>query len=256
MPQVRVNGVDLFYHVEGEGRVVVFCHGVGGNHLSWWQQVPHFARHFRCVTFDHRGFALSPNTEEGVGAEAFSTDLAKLLDHLAIDEPVFLVGQSMGGRTVVNFTKRFPERVRAIVMCGSVGNVRTPELDRIRKEVSSALPADRLHVAMAHRVLEEQPHLLYLFKLIRMRNPTRPKKFLWRDNSPGTTPEELARFKVPALFLVGEEDRIAPPHMVEAAYRHFPNARLQRVPDTGHSIYFEQPELFNRTLMEFFREAM
>ncbi len=251
MPHVSINGIDLFYHVEGEGPTLVFCHGVGGNHLSWWQQVPFFSRYFRCVTFDHRGFALSPNTVDGVGAEAFSSDLAALLDHLGADGRVFLVGQSMGGRTVVNFAKRFPDRVEAIVMSGSVGNVPTPELDRIRKEVSAALPADRLEAAMARRVLEERPHLLYLFKLISMRNPPHPKRFLWRDNSPGTTVDDLARLTVPALFLVGEEDRIAPPHMVEAAYRHFPNARLQRIPDAGHSIYFEQPDQFNRAVMEF-----
>ena len=254
MAYARVNGIDLFYHEEGAGPAVVFCHGVGGNHLSWWQQIPVFSKRFRCITFDHRGFALTKNAD-GMGAEAFSDDLAGLLDHLDVPR-AFLVGQSMGGRTVLNFAKRFPERARAIVMAGSVANVRTPDLDRIRKEVRETQPKDRLKIAVAQRVWDEQPHVGYLFKLIRMRNGERPKEFLWRDNSPGTTAEELGRLKTPALFLVGEEDRIAPPHMVEEAFRHFANAGLRRVPEAGHSIYFERPELFNDTVMAFFEEHL
>ena len=255
MPTARVNGIGVYYEMEGQGPAVVFCHGVGGNHMSWWQQVPEFSRRFLCITFDHRGFALSPNTAEGVGAEAFSTDLAELLDHLGVQE-VFLVGQSMGGRTVLNFAKRFPHRAKAMVMAGSVANIRTPELDQLRREVSAGLPQDRLEVVLARRVWEERPQLGYLYKLLRMRNPERPPHFLWRDNRPGTTPEELAALTTPTLFMVGEEDRVCPPHVVESAYRHFPNATLRQVPEAGHSVYFEQPEVFNSMVMEFFEKHL
>ena len=118
MPTVRANGTDLYYSVEGEGPAIVLCHGVGGNHLSWWQQVPQLSRDFTCITFDHRGFASSPNLNDA-GAEAFSADLAELLDHLEITN-TFLVGQSMGGRTALNFAKRFPDRAKAIIMSGSI----------------------------------------------------------------------------------------------------------------------------------------
>ena len=254
MPTARVNGIDLYYEMEGEGPAAVFCHGVGGNHLSWWQQVPEFSRQFLCITFDHRGFALSPNTSDGVGAEAFATDLAELLDHLNVQE-AFLVGQSMGGRTVLNFAKRFPQRTKAFVMAGSVANIRTPELDVMRRETSAALP-DRLEAALASRVWEERPHIGYLYKLVRQRNPDRPRHFLWRDNQPGTVPEELAEMMTPVLLLVGEGDRICPPHQVEAVYRLFPNATLRKVPQAGHSVYFEQPEVFNPTVIEFFRQYL
>ena len=50
---------DLYYEVSGSGPALLFAHGLGGNHLSWWQQVAHFAPHYTCVTFAHRGFAPS-----------------------------------------------------------------------------------------------------------------------------------------------------------------------------------------------------
>ncbi|MCH8194639.1 MAG: alpha/beta hydrolase [Chloroflexi bacterium] len=254
MPKAPVNGIELHYETEGEGPAVVFCHGVGGNHMSWWQQVPEFARDFRAVVFDQRGFAESRLPPEAPGAEAFADDLAGLLDHLGIDE-AYLVGQSMGGRTVLNFARRHPHRVKAMVMAATMANIRTPELDQMRREVRERLPKDRLLFSMSARVWEERPDLGFLYKLIRSRNPDRPKNFLFRDNVPGTTAEDLASVTAPVLFIVGEEDQIAPPPCVETASRLFPNARLVRVPEAGHSVYFEQPQVFNRVVREFFDES-
>ncbi|HKC19737.1 MAG TPA: alpha/beta fold hydrolase, partial [Candidatus Dormibacteraeota bacterium] len=56
MPYLSVDGADLFYRVYGSGPAVVFAHGLGGAHMSWWQQVPTFSDRFTCVTFSHRGF--------------------------------------------------------------------------------------------------------------------------------------------------------------------------------------------------------
>src|SRR5207237_2066399 len=52
-------GCRLYYEADGTGPMLVFAHGLGGNHLSWWQQVPHFRDRYTCVTFSHRGFAPS-----------------------------------------------------------------------------------------------------------------------------------------------------------------------------------------------------
>ncbi len=254
MPKAPVNGIQLYYESEGEGPAVVFCHGVGGNHMSWWQQVPIFSKRFRCITIDQRGFAESRNPPGAPGAEAFADDLAGLLDHLGIEQ-AHVVGQSMGGRTALNFAKRFSHRVKAMVLSATLANIRTPEIDRMRREARERAGSDRLRYALAERTWQERPHLGYLFRLIRSRNPERPPRFMWRDNSPGTTPQEIARLQAPALFIVGQEDRISPPHAVEAACRLFPSARLVQVPGAGHSVYFEQPEAFNRAVLEFFDGA-
>ena len=70
MPKASVNGIELYYESHGEGPTIVFAHGVGGNHLVWWQQVAHFSRNFRCITFDHRGFGQSAEVPGGPGARA------------------------------------------------------------------------------------------------------------------------------------------------------------------------------------------
>ena len=59
MPFVATNSIELYYEIHGSGYPVVFAHGSGGNHLSWWQQIPFFSQHYTCITFDHRSFGLS-----------------------------------------------------------------------------------------------------------------------------------------------------------------------------------------------------
>jgi 3-oxoadipate enol-lactonase len=57
MPKAQVNGIELYYEVHGDGPAIVFAHGAGGNHLSWWQQVPVSASKYRCITAADRGRA-------------------------------------------------------------------------------------------------------------------------------------------------------------------------------------------------------
>lgn len=61
--RLRVDGAEVHYEVSGQGPAIVFAHGLGGNHMSWWQQVGHFRHTHTCVTFAHRGF--SPSWTEG-----------------------------------------------------------------------------------------------------------------------------------------------------------------------------------------------
>ena len=124
--RLEVGKFSLYYERVGAGAPIVFLHGLGGNHLSWWQQVPYFMRSFECVTVDQRGFGLSPDPD-GVFNRAHSSDLGALLDYLKIDKAV-LVGQSMGGWTIVGYALEHPERVAAMVMADTPGGIFTPEM--------------------------------------------------------------------------------------------------------------------------------
>ena len=123
MPFVDTNGISLYYEVHGRGPAVVFAHPGGGNHLSWWQQVPIFAQTYTCITFDHRGHGYTRDVRDDPGAAAYGQDLVGLLDHLAI-ETTAIVGQSMGGWTAVSVAQAYPERVRALVLANSTVSFR------------------------------------------------------------------------------------------------------------------------------------
>ena len=85
MPMAHVNGIEMYYESHGEGPAIVFAHGRGGNHMSWWRQVPVFSGEYRCIIFDHRGWGASVDLAGGPGRSAFVEDLKQLLDCLDVD---------------------------------------------------------------------------------------------------------------------------------------------------------------------------
>src|SRR5713101_9461136 len=128
MPFMVKDGFRLYYEdTGGPGPTVLFLHGAGGNHLSWWQQVQVFAEEYRCVTVDQRGFGQSPDVPGGPGPTALATDALALLDHLGIAQAT-IVAQSMGGWAAVGAAVRAPERGWAVVMANPVDNLTNPEL--------------------------------------------------------------------------------------------------------------------------------
>src|SRR6058998_1328609 len=134
------DGFRLYYEdTGGPGPTVLFLHGAGGNHLSWWQQVPVFAEEYRCLAVDHRGFGQSPDVSGGPGPAALATDAIALLDHLGIARAA-LVAQSMGGWSAVGAGVRAPERFWAIAMANTVGNLTNPEIAALRGKLSAASP--------------------------------------------------------------------------------------------------------------------
>ena len=132
MPKASVNGIELYYESHGEGPAIVFAHGAGGNHLSWFQQVPTFSRNYRCITFDHRGWGASIESNDGPGRSAFVEDLKQLLDYLEV-ERAYLVAQSMGGRTCLGFALAYPERTLGLVLGDTTGGVNDPALEEAQR---------------------------------------------------------------------------------------------------------------------------
>ena len=122
----------LHYEVTGSGPALIFAHGLGGNQMSWWQQVAYFAPYYTCVAFAHRGFAPSDPVAGGPDAADYAGDLAALIEHLKFTD-VRLVGQSMGGWTVLEYATTNPTRVKALVLSSTSGTIDRRSADPDRK---------------------------------------------------------------------------------------------------------------------------
>ncbi len=271
MPTTDVNGIQLYYEDHGKGFPVVFAHGAGGNHMSWWQQVPAFSRHYRCITFDHRGWGLSLDSDDH-GPVAFAADLTALLDRLNIDE-TFLVGQSMGGLTCLSFTIAQAARVRGLVMTNTFAGMRREVWlasdETLHSEVRAIWDrrrADGVKRALGPDFARENKDRAFLYKQIRMLNEHGPNhlqteaqvqrlRALERVPDTGATREALAALRVPVLFIGGEHDEVMPVSLMAIAQTLIPDARIVVVPGAGHSVYFEQPETFNHLVLDFFESC-
>ncbi len=260
MPYASVNGIDLYYESHGEGPAVVFAHGAGGNSLSWWQQVPFFSRRFRCITFDHRAFGRSRDGhgESQLGRRGFHDDLRALLDHLRIDE-TRVVAQSMGGRTAVGFALRNPGRCRGIVFAGTTGGAVDDEVRELQ-EAHRQSDAGRLPLmkrALAPSFRDDAPDRDFLYRSIARLNPPRARDFLAPiPGYRGSSAQRLADAGFPILFLVGEYDAITPPAVIERCHRAVARSRFAMIEGAGHSSYFERPDAFNQTVLEFLETTL
>ena len=260
MPMLPVPGAEITYESTGAGPALIMAHGLGGNQLSWWQQVPAFMDRYRCVTFAHRGFAPSTIEPGAPGATAFADDLALLIDHLGLEE-VRLVAQSMGGWTCLQYALRHPGRVKALVMCDTTGTLLHPDFPAIW----SAQPRGReqslfergIHPACGERMAAEQPALHYLYWQINNMATGIDKDVLRRQlGELRVTPvEALAKLTMPVLAIAGEEDIVIPPETVRIFAGAVPNGRFVSVPRAGHSVYFERAEEFNHILRDFLAEV-
>jgi len=253
MSFVETNGINLYYEVHGQGPVVVLAHPGGGNHLSWWQQVPAFAQAYTCITFDHRGHGYTRDLPDDPGAAAYAQDLVGLLDHLGIHQAA-IVGQSMGGWTAIGLAVAHPERVSALVLANSTGGIRDPELDRHFALVKTWHPRQIWAGAYTKDFARHDPPRAFLYQQITAWNTRRPAN-LGAQMQLIHRAEPIVEKQIPTLFLTGEEDVLLPPRLVGRVAGQIPHALFVKIPRVGHSAYFERPGEFNRIVLEFLRQS-
>ncbi|MSQ55885.1 MAG: alpha/beta fold hydrolase [Betaproteobacteria bacterium] len=251
MPYARVNGIDLYFESHGDGPAVVFLHGRGGNHLSWYQQVAAFRDRYRCIAIDHREFGLSRETPGGPGRRAFVDDLRELLEHLDVRRAC-LVGQSMGGFTALGYALRHAERVSGVVLSDTSGGINDERILAAFRQRLPSLPTDVAIRALSAEFRARDPVQAFLYAEIGRLAPTVRESLeglLTSEDGPGAG--DLKDYAVPTLVIVGELDIVVPPEVARLVAACLAGARLAVVPGAGHSVYFEKPAEFNRLLGEF-----
>jgi pimeloyl-ACP methyl ester carboxylesterase len=252
MPISSVNGVDLYYRVDGDGPPIVLAHGRASTHLSWCQQVPAFADKYSVITYDARGFGQST---EGPGEPTMHTqvdDLEGLVDHLQLDG-VVLVGQSMGGLATLQFAVRHPQRTRGLVLTSTPAGIDDDVVIARVKETRQKYD----HLPTPNRVfrpgfIEREPALLHLWLAQQASSPPYPASFL----DPllmggGPSVADLADLPFPTLVLTAQYDALVSPSVAARMCEILPRATMAVAEDCGHCVYWERPGFYNQTVRSF-----
>jgi 3-oxoadipate enol-lactonase len=259
-------GCTVFYEAVGQGPAIIFAHGLGGNHMSWFQQVAHFADRYTCIAIAHRGFAPSSPIAGGPNPADYAGDLAALIEHLNLTD-VRIVAQSMGGWSTVEYALTKPAGLKAIVLAGTTGTIDPLQIeDPERTRIAQWLQTDfanvpklferGIHPAAGERMAREQPAMHLLYRQIDDQNAALDKQavgarcFALRTRKP----EELRAVACPILFISGDEDVVIPPFAADAIARVVPGSRVAHIGDAGHSAYFERPQRFNEIVDAFFKD--
>ena len=223
-----------------------------GNHLSWWQQVPYFTSiGYQCISLDQRGFGFSPDPED-LFCKAHPIDLARLLDHLKIDR-VVLVGQSMGGWTIVGCAVERPDRIAGLVLSGSPGGIVSAAMEeRMRSANEAPTPPDSDMQLFAHDGLPQRRATAFLYDQIATLGAQPPTDRGTRLRAMNYDLDfASSRLTMPVLCIVGEKDNVFPPDAISELVTILADARLVTVPGCGHSVYFETATVFNQIVQNF-----
>jgi len=265
MPEARINGVQLHYEVSGSGVPLVFVHEFAGDSRSWNPQVKFFARRYQVITYNARGY---PPSDVPADPAAYSQDLAVedlrgLVRHLTLPAAHFC-GLSMGGYAVLHFGLRYPTLARSLVVAGcGYGSDDQLQFRRDAEELARRIEQHGMD-AVGATYAKGPTRVPFMTK-----DPRGWREFadaLAAHSSVGSARtmqgvqarrpsvydlrDALARLMVPTLIVNGDEDDpcLAPGLFLK---RHIPAAGLLVLPRTGHTMNLEEPDMFNRAVLDF-----
>jgi len=250
-------GAKLFYRdTGGNGVPVVLLHAATGSSQVWEYQLPAFtAAGFRVIAFDRRGWGRTEIEDAGPQVRTAAGDLLALVNSLGIDR-LHLVGTAAGGFVAFDFALAFPDRVRSLVVANSIGGVEDPEFvelgKKMRPQQFDALPPDVRELGPEYRASQPDgwKRWLDLEKISRPLGPPAPAQPL-RNR---ITFALLENLMAPTLLITGGADLYAPPAVLRLFATHIKGAETLVIPQAGHSAYWEQPDVFNRTVLDFLKK--
>ena len=259
--KVQVNTTYLAYDDHGIGIPVLFLHAFPLNREMWQGEVTALLGdgRYRLVALDWRGFGESDITTPVSTMEQFADDVAGLMDLLGIQQAV-LCGLSMGGYAAFAFLRKYPQRVAGLVLADTRPGADSPEAQANRENVARiaemqgvAAIAD-LQVPRLLSGYTRQHHPEVEIRVRHLIDTATPqgiaaasRGMAQRADSSGL----LVGITCPTLVIVGEEDSLIPPAVVQEYASQIPGVQFVVIPRAGHLSNLEQPELFLQTIRGF-----
>jgi pimeloyl-ACP methyl ester carboxylesterase len=256
---VEIHDGKLWYETKGEGMPVVFLHDGLISSATWDGQMDAFARHFRALRYDRRGYGQSDPPK---GPYSDVDDLHALFESLKLGRAV-LVGCSNGAKRAVDYTLAHPDRVEALVLIGPVISGLPYSEHFQRRGLVNFRPM--FQEKSREKLIEAWVQDPYLIDARNARTKARLRELLTKSPGPLTAPDSrdpdrpavgrLGEIRVPTLIVVGASD-IPDVHahagVLEAGVK---GARRVIFPGAGHLVQMEKPEELNREILGFLRPA-
>lgn len=260
MASVRVNDITLNVLDEGAGAPVLLVHGFPLDHTMWLAQIHDLAKDYRVIAPDLQGFGNSDVVADSVTMEQFADDLDALLTVLDVQQPVTLCGLSMGGYIAWQFARKFPQRLRSLILCDTRADADSAEgiearnkLARLVQEKGSTVAANALLPKLfAPQTAQDNPAVIESTQQVIL--GTTPRGIAAGLSGMAQRPDVtdwLPSIAVPTLVLVGEHDLISPPETMHAIAERIPGSVYHVVPNAGHMAPLENPENVNAAIRQF-----
>lgn len=267
MPYAMSSGVKLYYEEAGSGTPLLFAHEFGGDLRSWEPQLRFFSRRYRCIAYNARGWPPSDvRTEPELNTEDHAAgDIAAVLRHLGIAR-AHIVGLSMGAHATLLAAIRTPEIALSATIAGLGYGADVDTRDQFERDTLAF--AERFDTLGTREAI--QPYAINPYRVqYQNKDPRGWEEFraqfeghsaqgsasalrgvtLRRTRVPELE-SELRRLATPLLVITGDEDTpcLAPSLLIKNVC---PTAALSVMPATGHAVNLEEPDAFNRIVLDF-----
>ena len=263
MPKAKVNGVELNYEVHCDGYSLVLAHGFTASLDMWADQIPAFAEKYRVVVYDSRGHGASeaPSDLAQYALWTCVEDQRALMNYLDIPK-AYVGGLSMGGMIAMRFALKYPERVRALLLCDTepgLGGAHRQWLDAL---YGSAEPLIRTE-GVGGWLKRMWPLLAQAFPPQGQlpAGVRRHLEGLERMNGDGflggaqalrgqdNVLERLGEIRVPTLIIVGEQDLFLGPSRI--MQQRIAGNGFVLIRNSLHGTAVWQPEAFTKAVLDF-----
>lgn len=224
--KARVNGIDLYYEVYGQGEPLVILHGNGGFSGSRKNIMPELIKKYKVIAVDHRCHGQSGCSEE-LNYRLMASDINALLNHLKIDS-AYVYGHSDGGILGLIMGFEYPDKVKKLVASGA----------NARHDSTALQP----YIVEMMKYYEEVP------------DPMMQKHFKLMVEHPDIAMSELGRISAPVLIISGDRDAVRLSHSVEI-FKSIPNANLSIWPGSTHFVGEENPKKLLKMMTDFFDKS-
>jgi pimeloyl-ACP methyl ester carboxylesterase len=247
-------GVRIFYRdTGGNGIPVVLLHPNTGSSRVWEYQIPAFtAKGYRLIMYDRRGWGRTQVDTSGPQPGTGADDLLGLLDYLKLDR-VHVVATAGGAFVGLDFALSYPQRVRSLVMANSIVAVQDQDFAelnrRLRPPEFGAMPPEIREVGPSYRAANPEGTQRWV-DLEKLSRPPGPVMAVQPTRN-HITFAMLETLRVPTLLITGGADMFAPPPVLRLFAARIKGSETLIVPEAGHSTYWEQPDVFNRAVLNF-----
>ncbi len=260
MTEPRENEFMLAYQDSCAGLTLMLLHGFPLNSALWEPQMDDLRDIARVLAPDLRGFGLSDQGVEPYSMQLMAEDCLGLLQSVGVQEPVVLCGHSMGGYLALEFYRRYPEWVAALVLVATRAAPDSPEgrqgRDRMalraRDHGAPAIADDMLPKLLSPENYENDQELVaYVRDMIESSSIAGISGALTAMKERADSRPLLAEIEAPVLLIFGEDDQLMPLSDGEEMRDALPNAELYVIAEAGHLPNLEQPLEFNELLWNF-----
>ena len=257
--------VRIAWERHGRGAPLLLIHGLGYARWGWEPVLPGLAERFDVVLFDNRGIGESDAPPGPYTAAEMAGDAIRVLDEAGV-ERAHVVGTSLGGMVAQELALGYPDRVdRLVLACTTPGGPKAHPMPQqtvaLMAEAATLEPAVALRRfvenALAPATVAEHPELVD--RILAHRIATAQDPVAWAAQAAAGATfdafERLGALAAPALVQHGDEDVVVDPRNADVLVELLPDARLERLPETGHLFFWEAPERFVSSVSAFLEDA-